>query len=305
MSPTTSTVLVAGPGLLGSRIAAALLEQPGVRVRLLVRPGWQRDAGKRARIDPLLQAGAGITEGDLTDASSLAEATRGVDVVVSALQGGEDVIVDGQIALATAAAANGVRRFIPSDFAIDLFRAPAGPPQFEIRKRAAAAIERLDLEVLHVLQGAFLDQMLDPRNTGLIDLERGVVRFWGTGDEPIDMTTVEDTARFAARVATDPDAAPGVHAVSGARVTFAGVAREIEAVTGVPMRPVSWGDVDALRAAIAAKGGGWNAMMEWYFVSMITAPVLEHPENDRYADVRPVSLHDFVASAYGASTPGA
>jgi hypothetical protein len=52
------------------------------------------------------------------------------------LQGQRDIIVDGQVALAKAAVRSGVRRFIPSDFAIDLFNAPAGAPQFEARKDA-------------------------------------------------------------------------------------------------------------------------------------------------------------------------
>ncbi len=298
-NPIKTTVLVAGPGQLGSRIASNLLEQPGVAVRLLARPGWEQDASKRARIEPLLRVGAEVVEGDVTDPASLRAATRGVDVVVSALQGGEDIIVAGQIALAAASVANGVRRFIPSDFAIDLFRAPDGPPQFEIRKRASAAIEQMDLEVLHILQGAFMDGILHPDNTGMIDLDSGVVRFWGSGDEPIDMTTVEDTARFTARVAIDPDAASGVHTISGARVTFNDLAREIEAVTGIAMTPVSWGDVDALRDVITAKGGGWPAMRDWYFVSMLTTPVFDKPANHRYPDVRPLSLSHYVASAYG------
>lgn len=54
--------------------------------------------------------GAVVVIGDVTGPSFLDAATSGVDVVVSALQGGPEVIVDGQVALAERAARTGVRR---------------------------------------------------------------------------------------------------------------------------------------------------------------------------------------------------
>jgi len=47
---------------------------------------------------------------------------------------------------------------MPSDFAIDLFRAPPGAPQFEARKSADRAIDAMDLDVMHVA-GADPDQI--------------------------------------------------------------------------------------------------------------------------------------------------
>ena len=128
--------------MLGSRIGQFLVGQPGVTVKLLTRTGSDSDADKRERIEPLLHRGAAIAIGDVSEQASLDDATRGVDVVISAMQGQRDIIVDGQIALATAAVRSGVRRFIPSDFAIDLFKAPAGAPQFEARTDADHEIDR-------------------------------------------------------------------------------------------------------------------------------------------------------------------
>lgn len=294
-----TTVLVAGAGLLGSPVAHALTDQDGVDVRLLVRDGWQSTPSKRDRIEPLLARGVTLAIGDVLDPQTLDAAVAGVDVVVSALQGGTDVIVKGQVALAEAAAAAGVRRFIPSDFAIDLFNAPAGAPQFEARKEAAAAIEALDLEVIHILQGAFMDQMLNPAlHHVFVDTEAGEIRYYGTGDEPVDMTTVEDTARFTARIATDPAAAPGVHTISGARTTFKAIGAEVQRITGTVLRPVSMGDAASLRAAIAAKPNPWDAVMDWYALAMLTTPPFENPENNRYADARPTGLGDYLQTAY-------
>jgi len=225
--------------------------------------------------------------------------TQDVDVVVSALQGGDDVIVHGQIALAEAAVRHGVRRFMPSDFAIDLLRAPPGAPQFEARKAADRVIDAMDLDVMHVLNGGFMDQMLNPAYPQLVDVEQGTVRYWGTGDEVFDLTTVDDTAAFAARLATDASAQPGIHTISGARVTFNGIARELEAVLGVTMRPTVWGDVDQLRAAIVAKGGSWDAAMEWYFLALLTTPPLEATADARDEGVHPIGLRPYLEGAYG------
>jgi uncharacterized protein YbjT (DUF2867 family) len=207
----TTTVLLAGAtGMLGNRIAAHLLDQPDVAVRLMLRGDPRANSFKAQAIDALVARGGVVVAGDVTDPASLDAATSGADVVVSALQGGPEIIVDGQVALAQAAARNGVRRFLPSDFAIDLFAAPEGAPQFDMRRRADSAIDALPLQVVHVLNGAFMDMMLDPSTAAVVDLNNGTAMLWGTGDEPFNLTTVEDTARFTAKVAIDPADLSGV-----------------------------------------------------------------------------------------------
>lgn len=105
----TTSVLVAGStGMLGNRIASHVLDQSDVAVRLLLRPSEPSDDAKSP--DALVSRGAVAVIGDVTNPASLDPATAGVDVVVSALQGGSEVIVDGQVALAESAVRNGVRR---------------------------------------------------------------------------------------------------------------------------------------------------------------------------------------------------
>ena len=166
----TQTVLLAGAtGMLGGRIAVHLLRQPDARVRLLV-----RDRGD-PRLKALIDAGAEVIEGDLADAASLDRATQGVDVIVSAVQGGREVIVDGQVALAEAGRRNGARRILPSDYALDLFKATPGEhPAFDARREADAKIAATGLEQVNVLQGAFMEMLMPGR--GAIDLETGGCR---------------------------------------------------------------------------------------------------------------------------------
>lgn len=297
----TMTVLLAGAtGMLGNRIAAHLLDQPDVVLRLLLRQTTRTDADKAQAVDALVTRGAVVAVGDVTDPASLDAATAGVDVVVSALQGGPNVIVDGQVALAQAATRNGVRRFLPSDYAIDLFAAPEGAPQFDMRRRADNAIDALPMQVVHVLNGAFMDMMLDPGTPGLVDVANSTVTLWGTGDERFDLTTVDDTARFTARVATDPADLSGVQYVSGEQASFNTIIAETEQITGRTLSRNVLGTADDLRSVVAAANDPWSVVMQWYFLAMLTTPSFPTNDNNRYSDAHPTGLHEYLVEAHAA-----
>ncbi len=299
----TTTVLLAGAtGMLGNRIATHLLDQPDVAVRLLLRSTSPADAAKAEAIDRLMSRGAQVVSGDVSNPASLDAATAGVDAVVSALQGGPEIIVDGQLALAQAAARNGVQRFLPSDFAIDLFAAPKGAPQFDMRRRADAAIDALPMQVVHVLSGGFMDMMLDPSNAGIIDLSAATVMVWGTGDEPFDLTTVEDTARFTATAATDPEELPGVLYLSGERTTFNQIIAETERITGTTLTRNEFGSTDDLRRITSTAQDPWSVVPQWYLLSMLTVPPFRTNENRRYPDARLTGLRDYLVQAHAALT---
>lgn len=292
----TNVLIAGGTGTLGARIARHLLADQTVQLRLLLRAGALDKPEKARTVAGLVALGATVATGDLKDPASLTEATRGIDVVVSAVQGGADVMIDGQLALARAASANGARRFVPSDFALDIFNAPAGAPMFDMRRRAGEAIEATGIDVVRVLNGAFMDMMLDPDTADVVDLQKGTAQYFGTGDEPFDLTTVEDVARFTARLAVDFSAPAGVYAISGERTTFNGVADAAERVTGRTLARRSLGTVQDLRDATAGMANPWAAVREWYLLSMLTTPPFAAVENSRYADLRPVGLDEYFSS---------
>ena len=286
---TQQTVLLVGAtGMFGSQIARHLVDQPDARVRLMVRTGEAPD--KQAALEPLRARGADIVLGDLADAASLDRATAGVDVIVSAVQGGRDVIVDGQVALAEAGRRNGARRMLPSDYALDLFKATPGEhPMFDLRREADARIAATGLEAVHVLQGAFMD-MFRP-GMGAIDLDAGTVSFWGDGARPIEVTSVEDTARMVARVALDRTVASGKFAFAGDRVSILDAAAVLEAQTGRALERRSLGGEADLRAAHAAAqqnaANPFQAVMLAYQLYMLTGQTaLSDLQNARYPGVR-------------------
>ena len=294
----TQTVLLAGAtGMLGSQIARHLLDQPRARVRLLVRGGDATQ--KRTALDPLLARGAEVIEGDLADRASLDRATQGVDVIVSAVQGGPGIIVDGQVALAEAGQRNGVRRILPSDYALDLFKATPGEhPLFDMRRAADEKIAAIGIEHVHVLQGAFMS-MFGP-GMGTFDHDAGTVTFWGDGTQPIEVTSVEDSARMVARVALDRTVPSGKFAFAGDRISILGAAQMIEAKTGRRFARHPLGSEAELRAALAEAAKDTSnpskPVMLAYQLYMLTGQTaLTDLQNSRYPDLVLESFAQFAA----------
>jgi uncharacterized protein YbjT (DUF2867 family) len=257
---TNPIVLVVGAsGMLGAQIAASLLDR-GATVRLLAREAVPSDAVKQARQAALVARGATVAIGDLGDAASLDAATRGAFGVVSAVQGGPDVIIAGQVALARAAAANGVRRIIPSDYSVDLFKLPDGShPNLDIRREASRQMAGLLIEVTNVLIGGFMEIVFSPQFQ-LVDHAAATVRYFGDPDLEFDVTTIADSAAFTAQAALETSAIPGPYAFAGAVETFTGLAATLTAVHGKPYALVRRGSVADLEGYIASEQAAGRGM---------------------------------------------
>jgi uncharacterized protein YbjT (DUF2867 family) len=284
----TQTILLAGAtGMLGGRIAANLLDQSGTTVRLLVRNAAD------PKLKALLGRGAEVIEGNFADRASLDRATHGVDVIVSAVQGGPDVIIDGQVALAECGKRNGVRRILPSDYALDLFKATPGEhPAFDARRTADERIAAVGLEQVNILQGGFMDMLLPGR--GAIDLDAGTIGFFGDGHQPIEVTSVEDTARLVARVALDRAVPAGKFAFAGDRISFREAGEIVAKVTGRTIKPVSYGSEADLRAAMAAASPQKKGMLAYLLYMTNGQTALSDLQNNRYRDIRFQSFAGFV-----------
>jgi uncharacterized protein YbjT (DUF2867 family) len=302
----TQTILLAGAtGMLGSHIARQFLARPDARLRLLLRSSG--DTGKKDAIKPLLDRGAEFVEGDLADPASLDRATQGIDVIVSAVQGGPDVMLDGQVALARAGKRNGVRRILPSDFAMDLFKATPGEHvMFDLRRKADEAIAAIGIEQVNILQGGFME-MFGPK-MGTFDHDAGTVTFWGDGHQVIDCTSVESTALMVAHVALDRKVGGGKFAFAGDRISILDAAKVIEKQTGRAFKPHSMGSEADLRAAKAVAdkdtANPFMAVMLAYQLYMLNGQTaLTDLQNERYPDVKLESFATFAARTLLASQP--
>ena len=178
-----TVLLVGATGNLGGLIGRELLKR-GARLRLLVRPG------SRSKVPADLAPAAEIVEEGQT-------AFQGVFSVVSAVQGGPETIVDAQLRFLRAARHAGARRFIASDYSMNLFTVPGGANVSSDHRREfgrRADDERGDVEVVHVLNGAFLDRRVLFGFLGAVNLQKREAYGWGDGHAEMQFTTYDDTA---------------------------------------------------------------------------------------------------------------
>lgn len=293
--------------MLGGKIAAELSAMPQVQLRLLARPDSLQDPRKRAAFTALTARGGSIVEGDLAQPETLDAATTGVEVVISAVQGAREVIVDGQVALAKVAARNGVRRILPSDFALDIFKAPPGEHlYFDLRREADDLIAATGIESIHVLNGAFMDSFVD----AFFDHRKRIATYWGSGEERFDVTTVDDTARYTARAALDTTLPSGKLAVAAEQLSFGHMVDTVDAVTGHTYTRRSLGSIDDLRQAIVDTrrhdSDPAAPVMLVYMLFMLTGQTaLDDLQNSRYPDIEPELFADVATRTLGARLPHA
>ncbi len=203
-------VLVTGAtGFIGYEVAHLLVRR-GLRPRLLVR------RPERGRL--LAPLGAELVHGDLLRPASLARAVEGVDTVLhlaaratfEAYERVRPTIVDGSLALLTAARAAGVERFV---YASSLLvygdsDAPIGartPPRPEVgygraKLEAEAALER-DKPSAMSLAIVRLPHVYGARSFLFDQLRRGFVLLPGSGRNVYSHLHIEDAARILVEVA--------------------------------------------------------------------------------------------------------
>ena len=220
-----ATVVVAGAsGNLGGRIAKALRER-GASVTALVRHGTAGD-----RIERLRALGVTIASVDLSRAPEVVAACTGASCVVSALNGLRPVMVDAQTALLDAAVAAGVPRFIPSDFSLDFTRTPPGRNRnLDLRRDFHRRLDGKAITATSILNGAFADMLTGQMPLILFKLKR--VLYWGSADQRMDFTTMDDTAAYTASAALDPSP-PRFLRIAGDELSARELAAVVSEVTG-------------------------------------------------------------------------
>ena len=244
--------IVGASGWLGRKIADAL-DARGAQLVLALRGG--RDHPGAPRLAGLVGRGARIVAADVTRPETLGAAVEGVDVVVSAVQGGRDVVVEGQLALAKAAFDAGVTRMLPSDYCVDHRQVDRTQNIFlGLRREADEAIGGAGMPQTNMLCGAFLDLLAlslheDPF-FGLVDWERWQVRFWGDADRSYDFTLTDDVADATAEVALDPHAEEGAFNVVGTRASPRELASLVGRLAGREVGLHRLGDLQELHAEI-------------------------------------------------------
>lgn len=241
-------VVVCGAnGKLGRMVAEEVLSIGG-KVRCFVRPGREQ------AVQDLKGRGAEVLAGEASNKEDAMKAVQGAFSVVSALQGGREIIVDAQLTLLEACKDAGVRRFFPSDFSVDMFGLDMGDNvNLDLRKEHAAKAAQLkgNVQVIHPLNGCFLDKDVLFGFLGAFDLQAGTLSYWGDGKQPMDFTTFRDTARIVGRAAVDDRDLPMALCIKGEELDVHGLAQAYEKGSGRKIELKQLGSLEDLDRDIA------------------------------------------------------
>jgi nucleoside-diphosphate-sugar epimerase len=234
-------ILIAGAtGRLGNLIAENLLQNNEAKVFAIV-----RDAKSEKALE-LESKGVKLVIANLSNKAEVLAATKNIDIVISALNGGPDVVLDGQLNLLEAAVKSGVSRFVPSDYSVDYFKLNYGEHvNLDMRKKVFEAIEKSGIGYTIFLNGAFMEIFSAPFfNT--IDFENGTVNFWGEGNETFDLTTMPDAAKYIASAVFDDSTLNKIVHIAGDETTMNELTQTLSSIKGKTFKQIKNGTNDDL-----------------------------------------------------------
>lgn len=208
----STKIAIAGlSGKIGRLIAQALLARhPNVEIHGIVRSPDKVDASLRA--NPKVH----VHQASSDDSAALSKALAACDICICCYLGDDNLMIQGQKTLIDACIASNVPRYLASDYSFD-FRGlkKDDHPAKNFHLEVAAYLQEKEnenegrIKGVHVLNGAFMEVIFSDF-IGYFHPEQGNGKwgftYFGTGDEGLEMTNMEDTAEFVAEVAVDPKA---------------------------------------------------------------------------------------------------
>jgi len=296
---TGAVVVLAGAtGDLGQRVARALGRR-GALVRALIRARTPEEVRSELRA-----TGATLVDTDFSDPAALQRVCARAVCVISTLNGIEPTIVGVQGALLEAAVVAGVPRFMPSDFSLDFTKTrPGDNRNMDLRRAFQAQVDAAPIRATSVLNGAFADLLTGEAPIVLHKLRR--ILYWGDADQPLDFTTKDDVADYAADVALDAGA-PRFSRIAGDVVSARDLGAVMERLSGHRYKLLRAGGIGRLdwviriAHALSPKTDApfpvWQGMQ--YMRDMSSGRgKLEPLDNDRYGPMSWTTARDVLGQA--------
>ena len=185
---------------------------------------------------------------DFENTVALASACAEAVCVISALNGLAPTMLDLQGRLLDAAVAAQVPRYMPSDFSLDFTRTrPGDNRNMDLRRAFQARIDAAPIQATSLLNGAFADLLTGEAPIVLHKLH--CILYWGDPDQPLDFTTKDDVADYAADVALDT-AAPRFWRIAGDVVSARDLAAVMTRLSGTRYKLLRAGGIGRLSLAI-------------------------------------------------------
>jgi uncharacterized protein YbjT (DUF2867 family) len=194
-------LVVGATGFVGG-LAARQLRQRGRSVRALVRGGPSRKEAQS-----LIDAGAAVVDGDLTQPSTIARACEGVERVlctVTAMPNApgdalQRIDHDGALGLIREAERAGARRFVYISFSANI---QADSPLLRAKRACEAQLASGRMEYVVLRPSYFMEVWLGP-HLGF-DAAAARARIYGDGNAPVSYVSGADVASVAAAAMAMP-----------------------------------------------------------------------------------------------------
>ncbi|PVH75921.1 NAD(P)-binding protein [Cadophora sp. DSE1049] len=299
MIPSTTIAIAGFTGKLANMITKSLLiSHPRVRIH-----GICRTPSKIAP-EYLSNPNIQIFSADSNDSAALRRGLAGASACICCYLGDEKVMVEGQKMLIDACIAEKVPRYIASDWSLDFRGLDFGEhPHKDAMKHVQAYLEEKqgkgEIKGVHILNGGFMDVLTSPFAPWM-KIDEGVFRYWGSGDETVDMTTYEDAAKFTAEIAVDDNANGFIEILGDSKSPkeMADVYRKVYGAEPKVNRLGSWDDLHAKMTAVFKENPSniyaWIGLYYQYVMGKEKTQ-LRKVENHRYPSVKPTTLEDFLA----------
>ncbi|UKZ74531.1 hypothetical protein TrVFT333_002201 [Trichoderma virens FT-333] len=241
-----------------------------------------------------------VIQGQFDDEAAVQKFVQGTDIVICCYFGDPDVMTRGQKILIDACVKEGVPRYLPSDFAVDYTKIPAG----ELFPKESAKIIRnylveQKLAGVHVLVGGLIETFWS-EFFQIFDSHAQTISYWGTGDEKWDLTTYETATAYVAALAVDKNAS-GVFRFRGDCKSVFEIKKIYEEVYQSPLRLQPLGSLGELYSTVKKEfGKDPNNVMAWapgcfaYWCTNGVAHLGDKLDNEKYPEVIPNNMEEFL-----------
>ncbi len=287
--------VVAANGDLGYRLCKELIKRNAI-VRAVV-----RNKSKAQELEKLDKEKIEIHCVDFADQDKLSEVFAGSNCVVSTISGLRDSVVDAQTSILKAVEKSGVKRFIPSDFAVDFRNLEVGSNRnLELRKDFKKVLDQSNLQITSILNGVFSDMLVTVMPLILYKINRVV--YFQNKDQKMDFTTISTTAQYTAEAALD-DNAPRYLKIACDQLSSSDFVDLMNKITGKKFKLLNGGNLKMLKFYIALTKffapkknelyPAWQGMQYFHTLFSGTAK-MDNFDNDRYQGIKWVKAEEVI-----------
>jgi hypothetical protein len=287
-------VLVAGAsGRFGRLITQELLNNEcQFIVSVLIRdPEKIQDLSQK-----ILNTGGKIFKGDVCKPETLIGVTSGIHTVVSALNGDDSVLLEGQTNLLNDCIKNLVQRFVPSHYSLNIWNLPLGTHYFaDLQLKFRERLEKTQVHGLYFTVGVFMEAYYST-------VEKEGFKYWGDIKTKLDLISMKDAAKFVVAALTEKHRIGDIMII-GQELSTKKILETYNLVTGKKTEALKEEGLMELKQRIQElkkQGNGFEALKLGYMLLLYGGEgKIIDKMNEKFPNVKTVSWEEFLKEVKG------